>query len=255
VAQLATPATPDRPARRLLERRPATHSKEMTMYAKTTAALLISVGLTASAAVAHADSGVSPESNGALNPLLLGPRQVSAITGAEMVEAKLQTELGKESSFTDATRCTSAWAPSQAAAYAGAPYSSFSAANLADAKSPTPAHYTVAEAVFEFSSTSTAAGYVNQAVHDWQQCSNRTVSYQPPEMPVTQWYYGAAAVSSDGLTLSMPQHPETAVNFSCERALTHRANLVIDTMACGTTSAGQAVTVASAIGDRIARSV
>ncbi len=226
------------------------------MYARTTAALLVSVGLAAaSSAIANADSGASPGSNGALNPLLLGPRQVSAITGAQMVEAKLQTELGKESAFTDAPRCAGAWAPSQAAAYAGAPYSTFSDANLADAKSPNPAHHTVAEAVFEFSSTNTAANYVNQAASDWGRCSDQTVSYQPPDMPAMQWHYGAASVSADGLLLSMPQHPETAANYSCERALTHRANVVIDTMACGTTSAGQAVTVASTIGDRIARSV
>jgi serine/threonine-protein kinase len=243
MAQLATPPS-------------AYPAGEVTVYGKTGAALLIALGIaTAGAAAAHADTGASPGSNGELDPLLLGPRQVSAITGAPMVEAKLQTELGRDSSFTDAPRCASAWAPSQASAYAGAPFSTFSGASLADAKSPKPARHTVVEAVFEFSSNSAAADYVNQTLSDWRRCSNQTVSYQPPGKPAVRWQFGTAAVSRDGTMLSLAQQPAAAHGFTCERAVTHRANIVIDTIACGADSSGQAVSVAATIGEKIARSV
>ena len=226
------------------------------MYGKPGAALLVIFALaTVGTAVAHADSGASPGSNGELDPLLLGPRQVSAITGAPMVEAKLHTELGNDSSLTDSPLCASAWAPSQASAYAGAPFSTFSDATLADAKSPNPVRHTVTEAVFEFSSTSAAADYANQTLSAWRRCSNQTVTYQPPANPPARWQFGTATVSQDGTMLSLSQQPSAASGFSCERALTHRANLVIDTMACGADSAGRAVSVAATIGERIARSV
>jgi serine/threonine-protein kinase len=229
---------------------------EVTMHRKTSAILLVTLGIaTAGATGAHADTGASPGSNGELDPLLLGQRQVSAITGAAMVEAKLQTDLGRDSSFTDAARCASAWAPSQESAYAGAPFSTFSGATLADVKSPKPFHHNVVEAVFEFTSTSAAVDYVNKALSDWRRCSNQTVSYQPPGVPAARWQFGTATVSQGGTMLSLAQQPAAAPGFSCERALTHRANIVIDTMACGADSSGQAVSVAAMIGERIARSV
>jgi hypothetical protein len=225
------------------------------MFGRSAAALLLTV-VVAGAATAHADSGgAAPGSNGALDPLLLNPRQVSAITGAPMVAAELRTELGIESSFTDSPRCASAWAPAQAAAYAKTPWATFSEALLADAKDPKPVRHSVAEAVFDFASARAAADFVSHVRSDWQGCSNRTVTYQAPGKPGVKWEYGATTVSRDGTVVAMAQHPSAAPEFSCERALTHRANIVIDTMACGADSAGQAVSVATTIGERIARSV
>ena len=225
------------------------------MFGRSAAALLVTLGV-AGAATAHADSGgAAPGFNGALDPLLLNPRQVSAITGAPMVEAELRIELGTESSFTDSPRCASAWAPAQAAAYAGAPWATFSEATLADAKGPKPVRHSVVEAVFDFGSARAAADFVSHILGDWQGCSNQTVTYQPPATPGVRWEYGATTVSRDGALVAMPQHPSTAPNLSCERAMTHRANIVIDTMACGADSAGQAVSVGTTIGERIARSV
>jgi hypothetical protein len=225
------------------------------MFGRSAAALLLTLGV-AGAATAHADSGgAAPGSNGALDPLLLSPRQVSAITGAAMTEAELRSQLGNESSFTDAPHCASAWAPAQAAAYANAPWATFSEAMLADAEGPAPVRHSVVEAVFDFASARAAADFVSHVLSDWRGCSNQTVTYQPPGKPGVKWDYGATAVSRDGTVVAMPQHPSAAPNFSCERAITHRANIVIDTMACGTGSAGQAVSVATTIGERIARSV
>lgn len=226
------------------------------MFSKTTAALLVALGMTtAGVAVAHADSGAAPSSTGELDPLLFTPHQVSAITGGAMVEARLRTQLSDESSSIDAPRCASAWAPGQAPAYAGAPWSTFSDASLADAKSPDPVHHSVVEAVFDFTTAGAAADYVNQTLSDWRRCSNQTVTYQPRGKPGARWQFGTATVSPDSTMVSLSQHPSATTDLSCERALTHRANIVIDTMACGADSAGQAVSVASTIGERIARSV
>lgn len=225
------------------------------MFGRCAAALLVTLGM-AGAAAAHADSGgAAPGSNGALDPLLLNPKQVSAITGAPMIEAELRTELGSESSFTDSPRCASAWAPAQAAAYAGAPWATFSEATLADAKVPKPVRHSVVEAVFDFGSAHAAADFVSHVLSDWQDCSDQAVTYQPPGRPGVRWEYGATTVSRDGALVAMPQHPSAAPGFSCERAMTHRAGIVIDTMACGPGAGGQAVTVGTTIGERIARSV
>lgn len=234
----------------------ATRKVTAVRYGQTTAALLVTLGLAAAGAeVARADSGASPGAKGELDPLLLAPREVSAITGVPMVAAKLHTGLGQESSLTDSPRCAGAWAPSQASAYAGAPFSTFSGATLADAKSPNPIRHTVVEAVFDFVSTSAAANFVDQTLSDWRRCSNQVVTYQPPDEPPARWRFGTETVSSDGTMLSLSQQPSSARGYSCERALTHRANIVIDTLACGAGSAGQAVSVAATIGEQIARSV
>lgn len=225
------------------------------MFGKASVAMLVSLGITTGTAVAHGNPGASPGSTGELDPLLLSPRQVTALTGANMIAATLQTNLGHESDFTDQPQCASAWAPIQASAYAGTPSSTFSAAALADSKIPRGVQHNVIEAVFGFASTRDAADYVGQTLSAWRRCSNQMVTYTPPGKPGNLWRFGPVSVTQDGTMLAIAQQPQPISDRSCERALTHRANIVIDTMACGKDSAGQAVSVAGAIGDRITRTI
>jgi hypothetical protein len=110
-------------------------------------------------------------------------------------------------------------------------------------------HYVV-QAVALFPDAAAAASFYATSRGQWDQCSNRQMTYPQPVGPNQVWTIGPT--SSDHDILSVSRTEQSPEKWACQRALTVHNNVAIDIEACsqdGLTTA--AVAIARQISSRL----
>ncbi|MGH3958671.1 serine/threonine-protein kinase PknH/PknJ [Mycobacterium sp.] len=145
--------------------------------------------------------------------------------------------------------CAGAWEAGQEKAYATYVYKGVELQELIDQADPLKLNMVI-QSVVGFPSAEQARGAVDDQVHQWDQCANRTITLQYPGKVPAHVTFGAPATDSNGIHIISHQQ-ELAPQQHCEHALTSRNNVVVDVNACSTKPGNQAVEIAGQIAGRI----
>jgi hypothetical protein len=183
--------------------------------------------------------------------VLLTPAAVEAVTRVPMVAGGSGSNMVDDSAVIDPASCASAWGPIQSASYAGSGYLE-SAGQIV--KSDTKKSL-VLQAAVSYASPDAAAAYVDSAIGSWNGCAQHPVTFTADDGSASVWHFGAVESVAGGAFRVLSQTPEGAGGgWSCERALGTSGAMVIDTLACGTSSAGQAAAIGAQIAENVGSS-
>jgi eukaryotic-like serine/threonine-protein kinase len=108
---------------------------------------------------------------------------------------------------------------------------------------------TVTQSVIGFPDAEQAQGTVNDQLHLWDQCANRTFTFHNGDKSESVTL-GAPTTDPGGAHV-ISVHYQYGTQQHCEHALTARENVVVDVSACSVKPGGQAVSVLGQIVDRI----
>jgi hypothetical protein len=109
--------------------------------------------------------------------------------------------------------------------------------------------HAVTEAVVSFPSAEAAAGFAAKQAEDWARCTGTSLTMTNTNAGPATWSVGTV-MSRDGvLTVVLTQ--EGAEGWACQRAMTARNNVVVDTRSCGFNTIDQATRIAMRIADRV----
>jgi hypothetical protein len=190
-------------------------------------------------------SSPSVISDAALPTLLPDPAFVAHVMHAATLEPidKL-TGPGMFTDTADPAQCVGLILPVTKNAYAGSRSRSTYVQALHDQSSNSKG--TVVNGVTTFPSASSANDFVTQQAATWQGCRAAVVLDPDADKPIT-WTIQDVSQQGDTLTahINVPGGP------ACQRALTWQKNVVIDVTACSADPSNEAVTIASAISQRV----
>ncbi|HET6734092.1 sensor domain-containing protein [Mycobacterium sp.] len=207
-----------------LARREATRTRG-TVVRLATASVLAGIAAAASAGTAAAAPGAPlPAFTGpsSLEALLLTDREVAAVVGARnLVEIKSGNRLGHTA--VRPSECTSAYAPFQAAAYAGTDPQDVAFKVISDGRKQ---NLLVSEAVVQLGSKSESLAHLEATADAWDDCKGLTVSSTSGG-----WVLDAPRVNDDRTIVTLGQ---TSANggSTCERAIASYRDIFIDVMSC-----------------------
>lgn len=107
-----------------------------------------------------------------------------------------------------------------------------------------------------FPSADKANAFYTTSAQKWAACANRgDTATGDPDTPDIQWKLGPVANTNGVLTVTATvnasKNGQSIGQQSCQRALTVRNNVVIDTMACNKDAGNAAVTIANQIADKV----
>lgn len=186
-----------------------------------------------------------------LPALLLDPGSVNAIMASTdlVVNPKLSTaRLYRDT--TDKPDCGGVWANANRAAYTGSGWQAVQTQYLTEARHPA---HEVYQSVISFPSADTAKSFVATEGQRWSACRTTAITTTNPDIAPQTWLI--TGVGQDDGVLSSESTREGSRGYTCQHALTARANVVIDAEACGWDIAHQGSTIAHRIAEQIARSL
>jgi hypothetical protein len=107
-----------------------------------------------------------------------------------------------------------------------------------------------------FPSADKANAFFTTSTQKWPACANRQDTVPgDPDTPDIQWKLGAVNNSNGVLTVTATvtasKNGQSIGQQSCQRALTVRNNVVVDTMACNKDAGSSAVTIANQIAGKV----
>lgn len=187
----------------------------------------------------------------ALPGLLLEPAVVNAIEGTTGMEIRPDPHAGSGSGFsdikTDRPECQGIQHPAMVAALQGSGWISAQTQVLREPVEDWK--HLVSNAVVNFPTAQLASDYAAGQAQAWARCAGKPLTSNAiGEAPVT-WTVGPTS-DRDG-TVSVLLAQEGAAGWGCQRAMTVRNNVVIDTRSCGFNRTDQAVAIATKIADRV----
>ena len=107
----------------------------------------------------------------------------------------------------------------------------------------------VSQAVIDYPSAESATRFAAQQAENWGKCDGKPLTLtNPAEGSIT---FTVGTVTNRGGMLSVVFTQEGARGWGCQRALTARNNVVIDTRSCGFNRTDQATTAAARMADRV----
>lgn len=178
----------------------------------------------------------------ALPGLLLNTDQLTSIMGAPMQVASTLDLLPDQSQKISDRDCLSAFSTSQVADYRD---TGWFAAQL---QATQPAADFVSQGVVAFRSVADAQNLYSRRPAQWMHCEHRSITADMPDGQET-WTFGQSGVQAAILTITATRNSDSR---TCGRAMTVRANVVIDVVACkdsGLTT--QAIDVATKIAAKV----
>jgi PknH-like extracellular domain len=181
----------------------------------------------------------------ALPGLLLDAGTVNRIEGA--TDIRLIPDPNPDSPFTELTidkpECDGIQHPAQVEALRGSGYLGVRNQTL-DADQ----HF-IAQAVIDYPSAAAATKFAAQQADNWTKCNGTPITLTSPAEGTMSFSVGTVTNSNGMLSVVFMQ--EGARGWGCQRALTTRNNVVIDTRSCGFNRTDQATTAASRMADRV----
>lgn len=106
----------------------------------------------------------------------------------------------------------------------------------------------ISDAVIDYPNAELANKFAAQQAQAWNRCAGGSLTGTSSSDNATFWV--GAVANNDGM-LSVELTQEGGRGWACQRALTVRKNIVVDTRSCGHNRTDQAIKLATAIGDRI----
>jgi hypothetical protein len=181
----------------------------------------------------------------ALPGLLLDPATVNNIEGA--ADIRLIPDPNEDSAFaelsTDRPECEGIQHPALTEALHGTGYLT------AQTQALRGEHHLVAQAVIDYPNAAAATKFAAQQAENWTKCNGKPITLTSPAEGSINFAVGTVTNSNGMLTVLFTQ--EGARGWACQRALTTRNNIVIDTRSCGFHRTDQAITAAAKIADRV----
>ncbi|SPM33666.1 sensor domain-containing protein [Mycobacterium rhizamassiliense] len=218
----------------------------------TVAALLSGcTSLTTGTAVAADDLGhdAAPVPVAALDHLLLPPEQLSALLNTgEFVMKHAGSKMGD--SQTTADDCVATFRATWGPVYQGSGWTAVRAQYLADRDG---SKFKVWQGVVTFPLPLDAEAFYRKQVAAWHTCDNRRVEERfVDEAPSPDDFFKMGSASDHDGMLSMTHTEENSqTEWTCERALTARNNVIVDVESCTDRRADQAEVVANAIAAKV----
>lgn len=229
------------------------------------AAALVLVGVSALAIGCTSTVNGKPVPADNSGPLILHPVSVSALDGLLLDSSQINNTLNAGamkvwfsasamwdwSSGVSDKNCLAVDGPAQDGVYASTGWIAMRGQRLDDSVdgSRKRNHYAI-QAVVAYPSAREANALYDSSVRGWAACANRRFSDAPPGQAETVWTVAETHQVSG--TLSTSEVQEGGDGWSCQRALTVRNNVAIDTVTCAYFLAGGS---ASDIAQRIAAKV
>jgi eukaryotic-like serine/threonine-protein kinase len=227
------------------------------------AAAVVAVAIVAGAAVAvatlkaqsHSTSSarpgpLPPVASAALTSLLLSPKQVAGLVGADaLVQESFADTVIDDSKKLLQKDCIGVAAPDQHLVYADTGWTGARSQGLRNGGNG-PRAFAVIQAVIAFPSADDAKKLLALQKSQWTSCAGRTLTLVFPVPPSPQlWTAGTPA--DTGGTLTMTQEMKAGRGMGCQRALAVRNNVAIDISACRYDVTNQAVDILNAIAAKI----
>jgi eukaryotic-like serine/threonine-protein kinase len=227
------------------------------------AAAVVAVAIVAGAAVAvatlkaqsHSTSSarpgpLPPVASAALTSLLLSPKQVAGLVGADaLVQESFADTVIDDSKKLLQKDCIGVAAPDQHLVYADTGWTGARSQVLRNGGNG-PRAFAVIQAVIAFPSADDAKKLLALQKSQWTSCAGRTLTLVFPVPPSPQlWTAGTPA--DTGGTLTMTQEMKAGRGMGCQRALAVRNNVAIDISACRYDVTNQAVDILNAIAAKI----
>ena len=219
-------------------------------------ALLISCTTTVSGKPVPADKSgpriLHPVSVSDLDGLLLRPDRVNTSLNAGAMKVWFSaTDMWDWSAGVSDNNCLAVDGPAQDRVYAGTGWIAMRGQRLDDSDdgSRNRNHYAI-QAVVAYPTAREAKTMYDSSVRSWAACANRQFSDTPRDQTGTVWT--VADTHQVGGTLSTSEVQEGARGWSCQRALTVRNNVAIDTVTCAYfLTGGSAVDIAQQIAAKV----
>jgi PknH-like extracellular domain len=219
-------------------------------------ALVIGCTATVSGRPVPADNSgpriLHPVSVSALDALLLETEQINSTLNAGGMKVWFSaSDMWDWSSGVNDNNCLAVDGPAQDRVYAGTGWTAMRGQRLDDSDdgSRKRNHYAI-QAVVAYPSAGQAKALYDSSVRNWAACANRRFSDAPQGQTETVWTVADTHQVSG--TLSTSEVQEGGGGWSCQRALTVRNNVAIDTVTCAYFLAGgSAVDIAQQIAAKV----
>jgi hypothetical protein len=154
---------------------------------------------------------------------------------------------------TNRPECGSIEAPANKTALQGSRYLAVQTQFLRDGHGGVGDEYKhhISNALIYYPTAEAAAAYAAKQAAAWPACTGKSLTAHAAGDPeLTIWWPGPVT-NHDGI-LSVINAEEGGAGWACQRALTARNNVVIDTRICITNPTDQAIRFATSIADRVA---
>lgn len=205
----------------------------------------------------HNSRPVPPVEVSALNGLLLDSGQINQALDATAMKVWFSTKaMWDWSSGISDPACLAVDGPAQKKVYVNSGWTAVRGQRLDDSvdDSKKRDHYAI-QAVIAYPSARDASAFYNSSARNWPACSKRRFSDVTPGQPDVVWT--VSAITHDNGMLSTSEVQEGGDGWACQRALTVRNNVVIDTVACSYSpsrapAAGPAIDIAHQIAAKVA---
>ncbi|WP_204806048.1 sensor domain-containing protein [Mycobacterium riyadhense] len=185
----------------------------------------------------------------ALSRLLLDAATVNAIEGTTGIRVQPEAEADLPYDLpTDRPECAATQAPALKAALQNSGWLALQTQLLRDDDHQSWDHI-VHNAVIYYPTARAASDYAAKQAAQWPTCSGQAVTITPTGEQPSTWSVGP--VSHHNGILAVTSTQEGGAGWACQRALTVRNNIVIDTRSCGFNRTIQAVTLAGSIAAQV----
>jgi hypothetical protein len=185
----------------------------------------------------------------ALPGLLLDPATINSIEGATDISLKSESS-DNTSAYVgldnDRPECGEVQGPALQVVLDNSGWIGVRTQALSD---PDGSRHLIHNAAIYFPVANAANDFAARQAQAWAKCNGATLHISPPGEGPSIWLVGTA-VSRDGM-LSITNTQEGGGGWQCQRALTVRNNIVIDTRSCGDDRTDQATTIAARMAERL----
>jgi hypothetical protein len=179
-----------------------------------------------------------------LNGLLLNPDQVNAAMGTTgMAVTSQQAAMSDNGATMAPPECLAIDGAAEAPVYADSGFWAERDQSLNNGDNFT--HY-LKQAVVLFPTVEQAGAFFNASAVRWPAC--RVYTHTQSE---TKWTVGQISDVEGTLKVLATQQDAAAPGWACERALTHRNNIIVDVNTCSAAPADSAVRIAKQLADNV----
>jgi hypothetical protein len=204
-----------------------------------------------------------PVAEAALDGLLLSPAEIDAAMGVTGMATQQKADGMSDDSakqwpngWTWPGECLYAFAPAEGPIYVGSGFTAIRGQfdTGPGAKGPNdPGAPSATQAVVLYASSLDANAFYTNSSQSWAACANRQfTSPGNANKPEAVWHVAPLSTNNGMLSTTVTMTMNAAgVSAACQRALTARNNVVIDTCTCGSNPGDTAVNMANQIAAKV----
>lgn len=184
-----------------------------------------------------------------LPQLLPDPAVINTIEGATNIAVLLDPKAGNAFSDlpTDRPECQGIEHPALTATLQGSGWIAAQTQILRDPGSNWK--HLVTNAVIDFTSAQAANDFAARQAQAWAKCNDKPLTSSAPGQEPITWSVGTTTNRNGMISVLLTQ--EGGSGWGCQRALTARNNIVVDTRSCGLNRTDQGLAIASKIAERV----